>query len=94
MLDRPEIIVLDEATSALDNVTEDIVMKNVLEQVGGSTVISIAHRLSSIRDFDHIYVFKEGNVVESGTFAELLESEGYFAELYRKEKERGKNISA
>lgn len=89
LLDRPEIVVLDEATSALDNVTESIVMKNVLEQVKDATVISIAHRLSSIRGFDHIFVFKEGRIVGSGTFEELLAGNSYFAQLYRKEKERG-----
>ena len=89
LLDRPEIVVLDEATSALDNVTESIVMKNVLEQAKDATVISIAHRLSSIRGFDHIFVFKEGRIVGSGTFEELLADNSYFAQLYRKEKERG-----
>lgn len=89
LLDHSEIIILDEATSALDNVTESIVMKNVLEQTKDATVVSITHRLSSIREFDHIFVFKEGRIVESGSFEELLAENGYFAELYRKEKERG-----
>lgn len=94
LLDRPEIVVLDEATSALDNVTESIVMKNVLEQAQDATVISIAHRLSSIRGFDHIFVFREGEIVESGSFEELMAENGYFAELYRKEKERGASRGA
>lgn len=89
LLDRSEIIVLDEATSALDNVTESMVMKNVLEQMGDATVISIAHRLSSIREFDRIFVFREGRIVGSGTFEELLADNAYFAELYEKEKEKG-----
>lgn len=50
--DHAEIVILDEATSALDNVTESIVMKNVLAQVNDAAVIAIAHRLASIRDFD------------------------------------------
>ncbi len=54
--DHAEIVILDEATSALDNVTESIVMKNVLAQVNDAAVIAIAHRLASIRDFDKIYV--------------------------------------
>lgn len=89
LLDHSEIIVLDEATSALDNVTESMVMKNVLEQMGDATVISIAHRLSSIREFDRIFVFREGRIVGSGTFEELLADNAYFAELYEKEKEKG-----
>ena len=84
--DHAEIVVLDEATSALDNVTEHIVMKNVLAQVKDATVIAIAHRLTSIRDFDKIYVFREGSIVGSGTFSELLEKNAYFNELYQKEK--------
>ncbi len=82
-----EMVVLDEATSALDNVTESIVMKNVLAQVKDAAVISIAHRLTSIRDFDKIYVFREGSIVGSGTFAELLEKNAYFRALYQKEKD-------
>lgn len=81
-------MVLDEATSALDNVTESIVMKHVIKQVNHATVIAIAHRLTSISDFDRIIVFKAGRVVGSGSFEELLENNSYFAELYRKEKEK------
>ncbi len=86
--DHAEIVVLDEATSALDNVTESIVMKNVLTQVKNATVIAIAHRLTFISGFDKIFVFKEGRIVGSGTFEELLATNNYFGELYRKEKER------
>lgn len=88
MIDHPEIAVLDEATSALDNVTERMVMKNVLEQMKDATILSIAHRLSSISGFDRIFVFRDGNIVGSGTFEELLAGNSYFQELYRKEKER------
>ena len=88
MIDHPEIVILDEATSALDNVTERMVMKNVLEQVKDATVISIAHRLSSISGFDRIFVFRDGKIVVSGTFEELLAGNSYFQELYRKERER------
>lgn len=84
--DHAEIVVLDEATSALDNVTEHIVMKNVLAQVKDAAVIAIAHRLTSICDFDKIYVFREGSIVGSGTFSELLEENAYFNELYQKER--------
>ena len=84
--DDSKIVVLDEATSALDHVTENIVMKNVLKQVNHATVIAIAHRFSSIRDFDRILVLRDGKIVGNGTFAELLEDNSYFFELYRKEK--------
>lgn len=83
-----EIVVLDEATSALDNVTECIVMKNVLEQVDHATVIAIVHRLTFIREFDRIFVFRDGKIAGDGTFEELLANNRYFAELYRKETEK------
>ena len=86
--DDSEIVVLDEATSALDNVTESIVMKNVLEQVHNATVIAIAHRLSSIVEFDRIIVFRNGKIVGNGTFEELLVNNSYFMELYKKEQEK------
>ena len=85
--DNSDIVVLDEATSALDNVTEGIVMKNVLEQIKYATVIAVAHRLTSIREFDRIIVFRNGKIVGNGTFDELLENNSYFFDLYKKEKE-------
>lgn len=85
--DNSDIVVLDEATSALDNVTEGIVMKNVLEQIKHATVIAVAHRLTSIREFDRIIVFRNGKIVGNGTFDELLENNSYFFGLYKKEEE-------
>lgn len=85
--DNSDIVILDEATSALDNVTEGIVMKNVLEQIKHATVIAVAHRLTSISEFDRIIVFRNGKIVGNGAFDELLENNSYFFDLYRKEKE-------
>ena len=84
--DPSEIIVLDEATSALDNVTETIVIQNVLRQVNNATVIAVAHRLTAIHEFDRIIVLKEGKIVGNGTFEELRANNSYFLELYNKEK--------
>lgn len=84
--EHSDLVVLDEATSALDNLTESIVIKNVIEQVGNATVIAIAHRLASINGFDRIFVFRNGKIVGSGSFEELLTGNNYFGELYRKEK--------
>lgn len=78
------IVILDEATSALDNITEDEVMKEVMSLLTDKTVIAIAHRLSSIKNFDRIIVFHEGQIVEQGTFDELLRDGLYFADLYNK----------
>lgn len=80
-----DLIILDESTSALDNLTENIVMKNVMKQLAHSTVIAIAHRLTSITEFDRILVFQNGSIVGDGTFEELLIDNEYFATLYNKE---------
>ena len=87
--EHSDIVVLDEATSALDNLTESIVMKNVVERTGNATVIAIAHRLAAISRFDRIVVFRDRKIAGDGTFEELLADNGYFRELYRKEKENG-----
>lgn len=83
---EPELVVLDEATSALDNLTEGMVMGQVTRQVKPAAVIAIVHRLSSIRGFDRILVFRKGQIVGNGSFEELLENNPYFRELYQKEK--------
>ncbi|MFB9326301.1 ABC transporter ATP-binding protein [Paenibacillus aurantiacus] len=78
VIKQPRIVLLDEATSALDNVSEAEV-KMALDQVmKGRTVIAVAHRLSTIQDFDRILVLDEGRVAEVGRYDELLEKRGVF----------------
>ena len=81
---KASIVILDEATSAIDNLTEEIVMGNVMTLLEGKTVIAIAHRLDSIKAFDSIVVFNEGRVVERGQFEDLIEKGQYFYELYNR----------
>ena len=80
--ENPELVILDEATSAMDNLTEEIVMKSVMQKMKDKTVIAIAHRLNSIAGFDRIILFREGKIVGQGTFEELLHTDSYFKELY------------
>lgn len=80
--EESSIVVLDEATSAMDNITEECVMKQVIDRLIDKTVIVIAHRLNSIKNFEHIVVFKDGKIVGQGTFDELLLNNFYFKELY------------
>ena len=77
-----ELVVLDEATSAMDNLTEENVMKAVMHKLQEKTVIAIAHRLSSIADFDRIILFRDGQIVGQGSFEELMRTNAYFMELY------------
>ena len=83
LLRDPEILILDEATSALDSVVERKIGATLEHKVRGRTVIVIAHRLSTVRNADRIYVLEDGVVVESGRWEELIARGGAFAALHR-----------
>ncbi|MCI6018659.1 MAG: ABC transporter ATP-binding protein [Clostridiales bacterium] len=77
-----ELVILDEATSAMDNLTEENVMKAVMQKLKEKTVIAIAHRLNTIAGFDKIILFRDGKIIGQGTFEELMRTDAYFMELY------------
>jgi len=82
LLKDPPIVIFDEATSALDAESERLVQEAIGVVMKGRTVLSIAHRLSTIRDADRILVLKDGKIVESGSFNELVQNkESAFMEL-------------
>jgi ATP-binding cassette subfamily B protein len=81
LLRNPRVLVLDEATSALDTETERAVQRALDELAQGRTTITIAHRLSTVRDADQIVVIDHGRIVESGTHASLLDDNGRYATL-------------
>ena len=83
-MDNPRVLILDEATSALDNLTQAEVMKNI--QKLKATVVMVAHRLSTIENFDRIIMLKDGVIVEEGSYEELIRINGQFAELVRKQQ--------
>lgn len=81
---KPKILMFDEATSALDNLTQKKV-SNALDDMNCTRIV-IAHRLSTIRQCDRIIVLEEGHIVEDGSYEELLEKDGFFAELVARQR--------
>lgn len=82
MLCLPPMLILDEATSSIDTRTEIRIQKAFSKMMKGRTSFIVAHRLSTIRNADLILVMKDGNIVEQGTHASLMEKNGFYAELY------------
>jgi ATP-binding cassette subfamily B protein/subfamily B ATP-binding cassette protein MsbA len=82
LLDAP-ILILDEPTSSVDSATEALIMDGLEHLMEGRTTFIIAHRLSTVRQADLILVVRAGQIVEQGTFSELLHRGGPFASLYR-----------
>lgn len=82
-LRNPKILILDEATSALDSISEKKIQDSIQKLVKGRTTLIVAHRLSTIRNADRIAVIEKGNVLECGSYEELIEKKGAF---YRMEK--------
>ncbi|MDT7744421.1 MAG: ATP-binding cassette, subfamily bacterial, partial [Actinomycetota bacterium] len=81
LLRNPRVLVLDEATSALDTATERAVQEAFDALAAGRTTLTIAHRLSTVREADRIAVLDRGRVVESGTHEDLVSSDGRYAAL-------------
>ena len=82
MIKDAPILLLDEATSALDTETERHVQKALSELKEGRTTVVIAHRLSTIIDADVLFILENGQIVETGTHAELLTKNHTYARLY------------
>lgn len=81
------ILILDEATSSVDTRTEARIQKAMNNLMKGRTSFVIAHRLSTIKDADLILVMKDGDIIEQGTHQQLLEQNGFYAELYNSQFE-------
>jgi ATP-binding cassette subfamily B protein len=86
---NPEYIFFDEATNALDTNNERIIQENLNQFFCGKTVVIVAHRLSTVRDADQIVVLKQGQIVEKGTHAELIQSQGDYYNLVKNQLELG-----
>jgi ABC-type transport system involved in Fe-S cluster assembly fused permease/ATPase subunit len=85
LLKDPAILLLDEATSALDTETEQDIQEALRRAGQGRTVLTIAHRLSTVADADRIVVLEDGQIAEEGTHANLLERQGRYASLWARQ---------
>ena len=83
VLKDPPILILDEATSSVDNETEAAIQRSLDRIVIGRTTIVIAHRLSTVRNADMIYVLQNGQLLESGHHNDLVVLDGLYASLWR-----------
>ena len=84
LLRKPQLLILDEATSALDSVTEAAIQKNLKEYLPDVITISIAHRLSTVKDADQILVLDHGKIVERGRHKELTSKPSFYAKMWYK----------
>ena len=83
IIKEPRILLLDEATSNLDTASEQAVQAAIERILGGRTVIMVAHRLSTVKNADKIFVLRKGELAETGTHDELLRLDGVYKELYK-----------
>lgn len=91
----PRVLILDEATSALDSRTEEAIQATLRRVRQGRTTLVVAHRLSTIADADEIIVLKAGRIVERGTHEGLIEANGEYAQLWRKQtRDQGEDDGA
>jgi ATP-binding cassette, subfamily B, bacterial len=78
------ILLLDEATSALDHESEEAIREASVRLMKGRTVIAIAHRLTTLRDFDRIVMLQDGEVVQDGPPGELIDANGHYSDFARR----------
>lgn len=90
ILSRPKVLLLDEATSAVDMATDILIQRSIREEFANTTLLVVAHRLSTVADFDRILVMKDGVTAEYGSPKELLEIEdGLFKGMVEQSGETG-----
>jgi ATP-binding cassette subfamily B multidrug efflux pump len=81
----PQILILDDSLSAVDTKTEDAILTHLRKELKDRTTIMISHRISTIKDADFIYMMEHGRIIESGTHDTLIENDGAYAAMYKKQ---------
>lgn len=94
LMRNPQLLILDEATASLDSISEQAIMDTIFTRVQGRTVIMVAHRLSTVRDCDIIYVFDKGKLVEEGNHSSLMKKNGFYKKLWSAQNEKSNGITA
>ncbi len=85
LLTNPRILILDEATANIDTITESLIQEALTRLLHGRTAVVIAHRLSTVRSADWVYVIDQGGIVEEGTHDTLITQKGLYAQLYERQ---------
>ena len=87
LMKKSKIILLDEATSSLDNETQDFIKNSIQKISADYTILIIAHRLSTVKDCERLFVIDEGQIVGEGTHEELIKNNKFYKKLYKHELE-------
>ena len=85
IIKKPDILLFDDCLSAVDTETEEKILKNLVKLTKDKTTIIVSHRVSSAKNADRIIVLDEGKVIESGNHESLMNTNGYYKELYNKQ---------
>ncbi|PHR43151.1 MAG: ABC transporter [Fluviicola sp.] len=85
LIRKPKFLILDDCLSAVDTETEEIILGNIKDQIEKNTTLIVSHRVSSIRNADHILVLDNGRKIEEGSHEELLAKKGVYADMYTKQ---------
>ncbi len=89
LIGKPKLLVLDDCLSAVDTETEDIILENLKQDETPRTSIIVSHRISSIRNADKVIVIDHGEKIEEGSHETLLQNNGIYAEMYKKQLVEG-----
>ena len=89
---EPKLLILDEATSNIDTETETIIQRGIEKLKEDRTTLIVAHRLSTIKDVDMIYVLSKGKIIEKGSHSELMDLSGFYRSMYEEQMEEKENV--